>query len=64
MTTLITQLAEEFAQQRLATTRLEGVDPELALTLWRHQALEVLAYAVPRLSPQAVSVEAHPERAP
>ncbi len=47
----ITRIAEEYAEQKAATAHAPGIDPELLRSLWKSNALEVLAFALPRLMP-------------
>lgn len=46
---LISQIAEDFAEQKALSARAPGVDFELQRELWKGSALEVLAFALPRL---------------
>lgn len=46
---IMAQVAEEFAEQKVMASSAEGVDPELMKALWKANALEVLAFAMPRL---------------
>lgn len=45
----ISRIAEEFAEQKVAVSHTPGIDLELLKELWKANALEVLAFAVPRL---------------
>ncbi len=47
----LAQIAEEFAEQKVLSTKAEGIDTDLLSVLWKNNALEVLAFAVPRLIP-------------
>lgn len=53
----ITRIAEEFAEQKVAVSHAPGVDLELLKELWKANALEVLAFAVPRLLPDGCAPE-------
>ena len=46
---VMSQLADDFAEQKLMVTDTAGHDVGLLLDLWRSSALEVLAFAIPRL---------------
>lgn len=47
----IAQIAEEFAEQKVLASKAEGIDTDLLRALWKTNALEVLAFAVPRIVP-------------
>ncbi len=46
---IVTRIAEEFAEQKVSRTRVTGVDLDLMHELWKGHALEILAFALPRL---------------
>lgn len=46
---VMSQLADDFAEQKLMVTDTSGHDVEMLRDLWRSSALEVLAFAIPRL---------------
>jgi hypothetical protein len=46
---VLSQIAEDFAEQKVITSNVRGTDPDLLRSLWKANALEVLAFAVPRL---------------
>lgn len=51
--TIVAQVAEEFAEQKAQASHAEGIDPSLLRALWKANALEVLAFAMPRIGPIA-----------
>lgn len=47
--TQLDQIAREYAEQKVMTSSVQNVDPEVVHALWTANALEVLVFALPRI---------------